>query len=660
MQTVLAKLTVHTESDGTVVLTLNAPGDLAAEIVGNRYSTVTTSLLAPAVNATKLKVVTASGVKMSTDDMDRLCGEDNTGKYQRFHMTELDLSEAVLQDENSLKGLGYITSMKKVTYPATTTFIPTTYSEGSICKIQEVVIPDNASISLKLDQQAFHTTSLRKITFGARNGINIGTLAFQGDTNLTSVDFHYGSKNIVIGNQAFDRCPALANIVLPEGVTEIGAGAFLNSGVQTIRLPNSLKTIRTKAFAGCTELKTITIPEGVEQIETAAFENNYNLSDVYVLGLHTKCAEGAFSDNNTYQYTVGAYTDGQTNFSINNYKPEGKDMKTRTVLHYREAAYKDYTNEYLQLIGTDKYATTAPYKDSPELNHWVYDSDGNKLPVVHSDNFEGNKVGQGPYAGWRNFMIVDGKLDDNIYDDDVRVRDKWYSMCLPFDMTAEQLKSAYGDLVEIVEFSGAKTYREDGTKYLTLSFKKPVHCTKAHHPYMIHPAMHSGEETGVKATIVGIKKQPETDEVLECNSVTIREDGVDYTFIGNYTANRQIPANSYYYYNGSGATNGSYAPGFYKRVQAGGTWGRYTAIVRASADDGVRAKSNTLFYEEVADYGQTTGIDAIATPASMQAQGAAAGKVYNLQGQVVRTDSDSLDGLPAGLYIVNGKKYMVK
>ena len=32
----------------------------------------------------------------------------------------------------------------------------------------------------------------------------------------------------------------------------------------------------------------------------------------------------------------------------------------------------------------------------------------------------------------------------------------------------------------------------------------------------------------------------------------------------------------------------------------------------------------------------------------------------NLNGQTVRQGSDALSGLPAGIYIVNGKKYVVR
>lgn len=652
-QTTRAKLTVSKAGDGTVTLTLKAAGDLDAEFTGSYGTAKASDYLtnSGALTAAKIKVVTASGVKMTQQDLYRLYGEDY-GRNQHFSLTELDLSNATLNSDNDLKGLAWITSMKKVTYPASTTYIPTTFSSSSKCQIEEVVIPDNAGISLTMDQQAFHTTSLKKITIGARNTISIKDLCFQGDTNLTTVDFRYGSTNIVIGNQAFDGCKALASIVLPEGVTEIGNGAFLNSGVTSIRLPNSLKYIRQKAFAGCSELKSITIPEGVEQIETTAFENNYNLSDVYVLGTATKCAEGAFTDNNTYRYTVSSYTDGQTGVTKNIYKPEDKNMKVVTQLHFKKAAYDNYANEYTKVIGTDRY-NSSEYSGHRELNHWVFDDKGNKLPVRHSSYFEGT---QGDYAGWKNFMMADSTLDNQIHTDETRIRDKWYTMCLPFDMTEEQLKSAYGATVEVVEFSGVTSEKKGNEKYITLHFNTPVTETKAHHPYMIHPAIHAGNKTGIKNTIVGIEKKPENDTNLQSQKVTQTCDGITYTFIGNYAKDKRLQQYSYYYYSGDDETKWPNA--FYKRTDAtGSTWTPYFACVLTSADDGARAKAGTQYFTEAIDHTTT----AIAVPSTAgNTMHATNGKVFSINGQLVRTGSTSLEGLPKGIYIVNGKKQMVR
>ncbi|MCR5077056.1 MAG: leucine-rich repeat domain-containing protein [Prevotella sp.] len=658
-QATWAKLRVTKEPDGTVVLTLEATGDIAAEISG-KYDPIKpgSELLTKNANtASKIKVVTINGAKLNTADFEGLCGLDNSANYHRFSAKELDLTDADAYSQEDLKHLGYMPSLKKVTYPKSTTRIPQTFLNSSNSQVEEVIIPDNPNIDLKIDNQAFQNQSLREISIGARKKIQIDRLCFQGNPNLTTVDFHYGSTNIVIGDKAFDRCTGLKNIVLPEGVTEIGDGAFLNSGITSIRLPQSLQRIKTKAFAGCTELKSITIPEGVEEIETAAFENNYNLSDVYVLGTHTKCAEGAFTDNNTYQYTIqGGRPNGTTVSTDTYFKPEDRNMKVVTKLHFKEAAYDNYTNEFLKVIGTQGYGS-SPYKDHSELNNWVFDDKGNKFPQAHSSYFEGTK---GDYAGWKNFLATDKTLDKHIYEDKVHVRDKWYTLCLPFDMTETELKSAYGATVEVVEFSEVtgetKMTSKGKDKYITFKFKDRVTQTKAHHPYMIHPAIHAGKTQGVKTVIVGIDLQPEDDARLQ--SVVKTWDGVTYIFRGNYTDGKKLQPYSYYYYSGDDETKWPNA--FYKwGASEGGTWTKYTACILASKDDHARAKAFTAYgLTELDDV--TNGINDLNAIQPAEDKMAADGKVYNLNGQVVRASTDSLSTLPKGIYIVNGKKYSVR
>ena len=57
--------------------------------------------------------------------------------------------------------------------------------------------------------------------------------------------------------------------------------------------------------------------------------------------------------------------------------------------------------------------------------------------------------------------------------------------------------------------------------------------------------------------------------------------------------------------------------------------------------------------------GDATGIDTpeidIITPDK-----AVNGNIYNLAGQLVRSAANSLEGLPAGIYVSGGKKYIVK
>lgn len=64
------------------------------------------------------------------------------------------------------------------------------------------------------------------------------------------------------------------NPILPEGVTAIGAGAFMaNDKLLSVHLPDSVVYIDTMAFGGCTSLLQINIPKTVEWIDEYAFSS---------------------------------------------------------------------------------------------------------------------------------------------------------------------------------------------------------------------------------------------------------------------------------------------------------------------------------------------------------------------------------------------------
>lgn len=67
-------------------------------------------------------------------------------------------------------------------------------------------------------------------------------------------------------------------VVIPEGVTEIGEGAFSCSHMPSVRFPSTLKKIGKQAFYltfGLTNYSTITFPNGLEVIEDEAFDSCY-------------------------------------------------------------------------------------------------------------------------------------------------------------------------------------------------------------------------------------------------------------------------------------------------------------------------------------------------------------------------------------------------
>ena len=154
--------------------------------------------------------------------------------------------------------------------------------------------------------------------------------------------------------------------------------------------------------------------------------------------------------------------------------------------------------------------------------------------------------------------------------------------------------------------------------------------------------------------------------------------GHTFTFIGKTDAAAE-PIGSGNYFLGCEKDNDygtAYYPKWYKETSDvikgnGGAWTQYTAIIKPSsgADAWLKANLNQNSDSKKIDVEigrndlmeTTTGIEDVLQEAREKNQPIKyLPVVYNINGLVVRTDSINLDGLPTGLYIVNGKKYFVK
>jgi hypothetical protein len=136
-----------------------------------------------------------------------------------------------------------------------------------------------------------------------------------------------------------------------------------------------------------------------------------------------------------------------------------------------------------------------------------------------------------------------------------------------------------------------------------------------------------------------------------------------YKFIGSYGVTTETYIPKYDYYLGGG--DGTYQLGFYRMMsdvtpRTWGYWTKYTAIVEPPTKDNASAKFMPALFGDMDD-GTVTKIDVVAgAQGDVVVHTAYADKVFNMQGQVVREGTTSLDGLGKGMYIVNGKKYVVK
>lgn len=67
---------------------------------------------------------------------------------------------------------------------------------------------------------------------------------------------------------------------IPEGVKSIGKIAFLETKVEKVHLPSTIRAIGNRAFSRCEDLISINIPAGVEVMEENAFRRCASLKEV--------------------------------------------------------------------------------------------------------------------------------------------------------------------------------------------------------------------------------------------------------------------------------------------------------------------------------------------------------------------------------------------
>lgn len=258
---------------------------------------------------------------------------------------------------------------------------------------------------------------------------------------------------------------------------------------------------------------------------------------------------------------------------------------------------------------------------------------------------------------------------------------KWNSLVLPISLTVGQVKSIFGDQVHISEFKGA--YDKNHPQRIifdpiTANRNDPdAIAIEEGKLYLVKPTADGGmpqkqtEKTFNKDgynisvkdyyTIVGVtfKKKSEIADNAYSGRVMGDKGNEDFDtkqqvqFVGTYVnclANDLIPANSY-------VLNGNNVGG------TAGLWYYRTVPTKTKGFRGwlqsVNGQASKVFEYEIEGVveqvnGNTTAIDGIEAAQQHSAN------IYNLNGQLVRQGATSTEGLPSGLYIVGGKKLVVK
>lgn len=145
--------------------------------------------------------------------------------------------------------------------------------------MKNAVIPEGTK---KIGNKWFWGSQLECVTIPA-SVEEIGTQTFCDCKKLRQVVFKgagTGNQLRVIGIDAFRGCSGLKAIEFPDGLEEIGISAFQETGLESIRMPRSVKAICQGAFCKCKNLRKAVLNEGLE-----------------VLGGNDGCCDGAFGSS---------------------------------------------------------------------------------------------------------------------------------------------------------------------------------------------------------------------------------------------------------------------------------------------------------------------------------------------------------------------------
>ena len=215
---------------------------------------------------------------------------------------------------------------------------------------------------------------------------------------------------------------------------------------------------------------------------------------------------------------------------------------------------------------------------------------------------------------------------------------EWSTICLPFAMNEAQVKAAFGNGVELADFTGydATEDNEGNITGITANFSD-VTAIEANHPYIIKVSSAVSE-----FTVDGVDIDPEDEPCIEYDNGKTGARRIVYSaFRGTYHVDTDVPEyslflmdNLFYYSAGN------------VRMKAYRAYFDFYDILTDVEDELGEAKIRMSFND-------ASGIE------SIRQRGNSDGAVYDLSGRRLSVSPVSTM-LPRGMYIINGKKVIIK
>ena len=312
------------------------------------------------------------------------------------------------------------------------------------------------------------------------------------------------------------------------------------------------------------------------------------------------------------------------------------------------------------------------YSGTYEFGIDSYSTDNNPFSETNTDGIDEYKYG---YA--RQFNLVRDFGDLNETGDKIKTP-KWEALVLPVNLTATQVRNAFGDDVKLSKLIGLanngnqirfeavdlasnpdETVIKAGDCYVIKVTKAPEVARDIAYKFDVYSNDEFTGDEKVPVTyygpiyqIDGLTRTSKLRDLITANGgeytngvvkkTYVTSDGGELTYTGYFYWNQTAPKDAYVVSRGKM---------FY--LDADNTWANLTGTMwKLEGSDFTGAKELSI---DFGDGDITNGIsDITADEENTNATG-----VYNLNGQKV-SDGTTTDNLPKGIYIVNGKKHVVR
>ena len=299
-----------------------------------------------------------------------------------------------------------------------------TIEENGFAYCKNLGAVDFGNVLKEIDNYAFCDSGVTRVRI-PNSTTAVGASAFSGCDSLNEVTLGSGLKGIERG--VFSNCSNLKQIEIPDNITYISDEAFMDAGLTSVEIPDSVTSIGFGAFYGCESLKKVVIGNNlayiadnaftscalteimwggkVEKIGTESFSNNKNLTTVSIPNSVTEIEYGAFNRcDNLSNVEIPDSVEAIGGFAFDN---EGNDTRSTNTKWYDAQADGDvYAGKvYYKYKGEAPADTVVTIKDGTKgIAGYAFYMQKNLKEVVIPDSV--NNIGEVAFMGCESLKTV--------------------------------------------------------------------------------------------------------------------------------------------------------------------------------------------------------------------------------------------------------------